>query len=168
MREATSETYGPRVYFSNILLSDLSFCRFCFEIYYSKNPKIRCCTFSLLILFRVLFRSIYPISYKVIYHFTEEGLTTPLTRRVASICSLCAGVVYVVVLILLLVRYLCFITEGNTYHRCAASSLPLWGNTDAVSSHVKEVSGAVVGEEAVSSTCQSLAPRRHHQHLSGS
>ena len=25
-----------------------------------------------------------------------------------------------------------FITEGNTYHRCAASSLPLWGNTDVV------------------------------------
>ena len=30
-----------------------------------------------------------------------------------------------------------FITEGNTYHRCAASSLPLWGNTDIASRHVK-------------------------------
>ena len=29
---------------------------------------------------------------------TRKGLTTPLTRRVASICSLCAGVVYVVLL----------------------------------------------------------------------
>ena len=28
--------------------------------------------------------------------FTREGLTTPLLRRVASICSLCAGAVYVV------------------------------------------------------------------------
>ena len=25
-----------------------------------------------------------------------------------------------------------FITEGNTYRRCASSSLPLWGNTDVV------------------------------------
>ena len=31
-----------------------------------------------------------------IYLFTREGLTTPLLRQVASICSLCAGVVYVV------------------------------------------------------------------------
>ena len=29
---------------------------------------------------------------------TRNGLTTPLTRRVASICYLCAGVVYVVLL----------------------------------------------------------------------
>ena len=30
-----------------------------------------------------------------------------------------------------------FITEGNTYRRCAASSLPLWGNTDVASSDIK-------------------------------
>ena len=29
-----------------------------------------------------------------------------------------------------------FITEGNTYRRCAASSLPLWGNTDVASSRI--------------------------------
>ena len=30
-------------------------------------------------------------------------------------------------------------TERNTYHRCAASSLPLWGNTDvALSRNLKE------------------------------
>ena len=29
------------------------------------------------------------------------------------------------------------ITEGNTYCRCAASSLPLWGNTDVASSRIK-------------------------------
>ena len=71
LREATSEIYGPRVY----LLS------YCFHIYYSKNPKIPCCTFSLLILFRVLFRSIYPISYNLIYLFTVEGLTPYLLMR---------------------------------------------------------------------------------------
>ena len=29
------------------------------------------------------------------------------------------------------------ITEGNTYHCCAASSLPLWGNTDVASSRTE-------------------------------
>ena len=29
------------------------------------------------------------------------------------------------------------ITEGNTYHCCAASSLPLWGNTNVASSVIK-------------------------------
>ena len=96
-----------------------------FQIYYSKNPKIHWCTF-LHLLFCVLVRSIYPISYKLIYLFTVERLTTSLTRRVASICSLCAGTVYIAL------RgppprfdNLGFITEGNTYRRCAASSLPL-------------------------------------------
>ena len=31
-----------------------------------------------------------------------------------------------------------FITEGNTYRRCATSSLPLRGNTDVVPSAIKE------------------------------
>ena len=30
-----------------------------------------------------------------------------------------------------------FIYEGNTYRRCAASSLPLWGNTEVASSDIK-------------------------------
>ena len=29
------------------------------------------------------------------------------------------------------------ITEGNTYRRCVASSLPLWGNSDVASSRIK-------------------------------
>ena len=30
-----------------------------------------------------------------------------------------------------------FISEGNTYHRCGASSLPLWEKTDVASSDIK-------------------------------
>ena len=30
-----------------------------------------------------------------------------------------------------------FISEGNTYRHCAASSLPLWGNSDVASSEIK-------------------------------
>jgi hypothetical protein len=81
LREASSEIYGPRVYF-------LSY----------KNPKIPFCNFSFFILFCIFARSVYQISYNLIYLNTEEGLTTPLTRWVASICYLCVGVVYIVLL----------------------------------------------------------------------
>ena len=54
--------------------------------------------FSLFILFCVFVRSIYQISYNLIYLNIEEGLTTPLTRWVASFCCLCAGAVYIVLL----------------------------------------------------------------------
>ena len=51
-------------------------------------------------------------------------------------------------LVLLLVRYLGFITEGNTYRCCATSSSPLGGNTDVVLANIiKGISGAVAGED---------------------
>ena len=40
-----------------------------------------------------------------------------------------------------------FITEGNTDRRCAASSLPLWGNTDVVLAD-RSFSGAIVREQS--------------------
>ena len=95
-REATSEIYGPRVSSLSYLPSRSIFIRFYFQIYISKNPKIPCCNLLLFILSRVPVRSIYPIYYNFTYLFTREGLTTPLLRRVASICSLCAGAVYMV------------------------------------------------------------------------
>ena len=39
-------------------------------------------------------------------------------------------------LVLLLVRYLGFIAEGNTYRCCATSSSPLGGNTDVVLANI--------------------------------
>ena len=95
-REATSEIYGPRVSSLSYLPSRSIFIHFYFQIYISKNPKIPCCNLFLFILSCVPTRSIYPIYYNFIYLFTWEGLTTPLLRRVASICSLRAGIVYVV------------------------------------------------------------------------
>ena len=92
---------SPRVYFLSYFFRSI-------------NPKIPCCTFYLLILFCVSFRSIYPISYNLIYLSTEEGLTTPLKRWVASFCYLCEGTVCIVWWILLLDLYLGFKTKGNT------------------------------------------------------
>ena len=65
-------------------------------IFRSINSKILCCNFYLFILSRIPTRSIYPIYYNFTYLFTREGLSTPLLRQVPSICSLCAGGVYVV------------------------------------------------------------------------
>ena len=95
-REATSEIYGPRVSSLSYLPSRSIFIRFYFQIYLTKNPKIPCCNLLLFILSHVPARSIYPIYYNFIYPFTREGLTTRLLRRVVSICSYCAGAVYVV------------------------------------------------------------------------
>ena len=39
-----------------------------------------------------------PVSVPISSTVTQKGLTTPLTRRVASICYLCAGDVYIVLL----------------------------------------------------------------------
>ena len=74
------------VYFYLLLYSDLLIQKY-------KNTLRNLLLF---ILSRVPTRSIYPIYYNFTYLFTHEGLTTPLLRRVATICSLCAGGVYVV------------------------------------------------------------------------
>ena len=96
--EATSETYGPQV--SSLLYLPL---RSTFPLhFYSdllnqkyKNTLLHFILFAIY-LFNLLqlYATHAPISGVV----TRKGLTTPLTRRVARICSLCAGVVYVVLL----------------------------------------------------------------------
>ena len=41
---------------------------------------------------------LYHVSMPISGAVTQKGLITPLTRRVASICYLCAGAIYVVLL----------------------------------------------------------------------
>ena len=85
---------GSLLYY--ICLRDLFLFAFIFRSVKPKNKKVPFCNLLLFILSRVPTRSIYPIYYNFTYLFTREGLTTPLLCRVASICSLCAGDVYVV------------------------------------------------------------------------
>ena len=75
MREASSENYGPRVYFYHIL----------------KILKIHCCTFTLFILFYILVQSIFLSPYNLILQLTAEGLATPCLRWVQGFVVLCAG-----------------------------------------------------------------------------
>ena len=51
-----------------------------------------------------------------------------------------------------------FITEGNTYRWCAASSLPLRGNPTQAQAVARRISGAVAGE----STQKVNIPSTHH------
>ena len=50
------------------------------------------------ILFGVQYLQLSHVRLPISRAVTRKGLTTPLTHRVASICYLCAGVVYVVLL----------------------------------------------------------------------
>ena len=76
LREASSETYGPRVYFPsykfpiyNISFQSTIFAIFYFPIYKPKTPKI----------FTLPFIYLYQIS---LFQVTVKGLTTPLSRWV--------------------------------------------------------------------------------------
>ena len=79
MREATSETYGPRVYFTSykfpIYNSSLLFCNLYFPIYTTKIPKI----FILLSLSDLTFAS------------GHEGIDNPFIALVARFLIVCAG-----------------------------------------------------------------------------
>ena len=97
-REATSETYDP---------PDLFFIIFAFAIYFPLllfldrlNQKYKN-TLLHFILFGVRSIKLLQLSHvrlPISGASTPKGLTTPLIRRVASICYLCAGAVYVVLL----------------------------------------------------------------------
>ena len=96
-RESTSETYGTRVFLLIYFLCDLFYLHFLFR---SIKPKVQKYFAALYFNCDLLFQSITTFSrpHAVSGAVTRKGLTTPLTRRVASICHLCAGVVYVVLL----------------------------------------------------------------------
>src|SRR5215216_2857003 len=84
---------GSRPYY--ICLCDLFSFAFIFR---SIKPKIQKYLAALYLIWRSIYQYLQlshvrlPISGTV----TRKGLTTPLTRQVASICYLCAGAVYVV------------------------------------------------------------------------
>ena len=93
-REATSEIYGPRVYSLSYLLCDLFLFAFNFRSIIPKTQKYLAALFITYFISRFIesYLSYLPQLY---LSFTQEGLRTPVLRRVASICSLCVGIVYI-------------------------------------------------------------------------
>ena len=86
---------APGVSIHHICLCDIFSLAFIFR---SINPKIQKYLAAIFInLFYPASRKIYLSNLLQFYlSFTREGLTTPLLRWVASICSLCAGTIHVV------------------------------------------------------------------------
>mgnify|MGYP005825504691 CR=1 FL=1 len=84
--------------FSHDIFSDLycylPFYLFASFIFRSILPKPK--NTSLNFICRYLHPQFYPVNLIISGTVTWKGLTTPLTRRVASVCYLCAGAFYVV------------------------------------------------------------------------
>ena len=81
---------------NHICLQDLFLFSFIFR---SINPKIQkyLAAIFIYLFYLVFLRDVFIQSARIFpILFTREGLTTPVLRQVASICSLCARVVYVV------------------------------------------------------------------------
>ena len=100
-REATSETYGPRVYFLLYLPLRSTFSLHLFSDLLNQKYKNTLLHFiSIYFIWRSIYQIIttYSRPHAVSGAITRKGLTTPLTRLVARICYLRAGAVYVVLL----------------------------------------------------------------------
>ena len=98
-REATSETYGPRVFFLLYLPLWSTFSLHLFSDLLNQKYKNTLLHFiSIYFIWRSIYQIITTFSHPhaVSGAVTRKGLTTPLTRRVARCCYLCAGAVYVV------------------------------------------------------------------------
>ena len=68
---------------------------------------------------------------------TPKGIDNPFnTAGCEWLLFVCRGCLRCVAWFSYWFDNLSFISEGNTYRRCAASSLPLWGNTNVASSDI--------------------------------
>ena len=97
-REATSETYDPRVLFLIYLPLRSTFSLLLFLDLLNQKYKNTLLHF---ILFAIYLSNILQPFYRhapIFGAVTRKGLTTPLTRRVARCYYLCAGAAYVVLL----------------------------------------------------------------------
>src|SRR3989337_2752485 len=96
-REATSETYGPRVSSSIYLPLRSILFAFIFRYIFPKTQKYLAALYFNLLLFEIDLSNLsyfYHVRLPISGAVTRKGLTTPLIRRVVSICYLCAGVVH--------------------------------------------------------------------------
>ena len=140
-REATSETYGPRVSFHHIFLCDLFSFAFIFRSIKPKIQKYLAVFYFYLFYLKSIFQSTTNLSHvclPILRRRTPEGIDNPFnTSGCEDLLSVCRGCLRCVAWFSYWFDNLGFISEGNTYRRCAASSLPLWGNTDVASSDIK-------------------------------
>ena len=119
LREATSETYGPRVYFPS----------YKFPIYYFQSFTFRSINQKYQKYLLYLYLSLSDLTFAS----DHEGIDNPFnTSGCEDLLSVCRGCLCCVAWFSNWFNKISLITEGNTYCRYTASSLPLCGNTDVV------------------------------------
>ena len=140
-REATSETYGPRVSFSYYLPLRPTFPLHFFSDLLNQKYKNTLLQFILIyFIWRSIYQSstIYSRPFANFWRRYPKGIDNPFnTSGCEVLLFVCRGCLRCVAWFSYWFDNLGFISEGNTYHRCAASSLPLWGNIDVASSDIK-------------------------------
>ena len=144
-REATSEIYGPRVFFLIYLICDLFYLHFLFRSIKPKIQKYLAAFYFYLVYLRSIFQSTTNLSHSrlpILRCRTPKRIDNPFnTSGCEDLLSVCRGCLRCLSWFSYWFDNLGFIYEGNTYRRCAASSLPLWGNTNVASS---DISSAVL------------------------
>ena len=137
LREATSETYGPRVSFHHICHCDLFSFAFIFRSTKPKNPKIPCCNFFYLAFDLSIFTTLsHPFAN--FWHRYPKGIDNPFnTSGCKYLFFVCRYCLRSVAWFSYWFDNLGLITEGNTCCCCAASSVPLWVSTDVVIADIK-------------------------------
>ena len=128
---------APGSSFSYIYLAIYFFLAFIFRSIKPKNTIIPCCNLFVL-------QSIYPIYhfYLTLFSYLQapypKGIDNPFnTSGCEYLLFVCKCCLHGVRRFSYWFENLDLITEGNTYRRYTASSLPLWGNTDVASSDIK-------------------------------
>ena len=129
-----SMTPGSLLYY--ICLRDLFLFSFIFRSIKPKIQKIPCCTLFYFAFIRDLFIQSIIFLSRLLANFwrrcpkgIDNPFNTPGCEYLLFVCRCCSRSV---VWFSYWFDNLGLVTEGNTYRSCAASSLPLWGNTDVV------------------------------------
>ena len=137
-REATSETYDPRVFF--LILFAFAIHLFLAFIFRSTKPKIQKYFAALYFICDLFIQSIiiFLPSRTNFWRRYPKGIDNPFNTSGCEVLLFeCRGCLCCVDWFPYWFDNLGFITEGNTYRRCAASSLPLRGNTNVVPAAIR-------------------------------
>ena len=110
-REASSENYGPRVYF----------------IIYKKILKIPCCNLFTSILCCTSSYLLYPSLSDLILASNREGIDNSFYRAGCKYLFVCVGAIIGDLCVPTTILIPWFLTEGNMYLYFAASPFPLQG-----------------------------------------
>ena len=126
-----------------ICLCDLFYLPFIFRSIKPKTPKIPCCNLFYLA-FDLSIITTLSCLFTNFWRRYPKGIDNPFnTSGCEYLLFVCRGCLRCVAWFSYWFDNLGFITEGNTYRRCAASSLPLWGNTDVVLADISAVRSAL-------------------------